>query len=266
MPEPGSASESDSAPGSVSAIVPVYNEIETLEVSLRRLHGFLTESGLGFEIVIVESGSTDGTGAACDRLAQELPSMAVVHEGGRNGFGSALRQGFAEARMDLIWVVPVDLPFPLETLLQALPLFAEHDAVLSYRASDHRSWIRRCQSFFFAALSRALLDLPVRTVNSAFKVYRTKQIKALPLRETHWLLDAEVVYRLNRAGARLAEIPVPLLDRELGTSKVTPLDSIRILLRLVVFRRALARAETATLRARPGPATADSASRESAEP
>src|SRR5262245_6115242 len=77
----------------VSIVVPVYNEIELVEASVRAIDRFLVGQELDYEIIIIESGSTDGSAAACDRLAETLPAVAVIHETLRNGLGSALRQG-----------------------------------------------------------------------------------------------------------------------------------------------------------------------------
>ncbi len=74
---------------SLSVIIPVYNEAELVDRSVRYIDSFLSRNFTDYEIIIVESGSTDGSGDACDRLAAELRTVAVIHEGRRNGFGHA---------------------------------------------------------------------------------------------------------------------------------------------------------------------------------
>src|SRR5262245_2468525 len=121
----------------ISVVLPVYNEIELDEASVRPIDRFHGAQELEREITLIDSGRTHGSSAACDRLAEALPAVAVFHETLRNGLGSALRQGYAAATMDLVWLVTVDIPFPLEALCDALPLIAECDCVLSYRSEDH---------------------------------------------------------------------------------------------------------------------------------
>src|SRR4029077_15271864 len=127
-----------------------------------------------------ESGSTDGSDAACDRLADALPRGEGIHEAQSNGVGSAPRHGYAAAGKDLVWLVTVDIPFPLGTLCEALPLMRECDCVLSYRSEDNRGVLRRIQSRGYNALVKAILGLPMRTVNSAFKLYRRSLLSSLP--------------------------------------------------------------------------------------
>ncbi len=228
---------------SVSTVIPVWNELPALGTAVDATHGFLAAHFDDFEIVIVESGSTDGSGEACDRLAEEMPRVDVIHEGAANGFGSALRLGFARAAKDLVWTVSADLPFPLESLLTAVPLLADHDCVLSYRVDDERGAFRRFQSLLYNSLAKSLLGLTVKHVNSTFKVYRREVIQQLPFEADGWLVDTEIVYRLQRSGARFTEIPVPLIDRQAGSSTIrliTPLVIFRDLVKFALAQRAAA--------------------------
>lgn len=219
--------------------MPVYNEIELIDAQVRRLVAFLSCSVPEHEIVLVESGSTDGTQEIADRLATELPSVMVVHEETRNGFGSAVLMGCRAARMQYVLVMPVDIPYPLERLAAALPLATGIDCVLSYRESDDRSQFRRIQSWVFNLLVKCILGLPMRSVNSALKLYRRELLQQLPLAERGWLIDAEILYWIGRRGCRYAEIPVPLIDRSAGVSKVTRADPFRMLGGLFILRRSL---------------------------
>jgi hypothetical protein len=79
------------------------------------------------------------------------------------------------------------------------------------------------------------------TVNSAFKLYRRSVLTAIPLKSNGWFLDAEVLYWVARRGYRFREIPVPLLEREAGASKIGPSDIVWILRELIRFRWSLMR-------------------------
>lgn len=225
---------------SVSTIVPIWNEVECLPHALERIHGFLERRFDDFEMIIVESGSTDGSGPLCDAFAQARERATVVHEGARKGFGSALRTGFLRASKDVVWVVTVDLPFPLETIVEALPLLETHDCVLSYREPDGRSVFRRVQSFVFYCVVRMLIGLRVRHVNSSFKLYKRESIQSLDLRSDGWLIDAEIVYNLDRRGLKYEEIPVPSIERVAGRSSVgltTPFSLLRDVVKFSIENR-----------------------------
>ncbi len=220
---------------SVSAIVPVLNEVQSIQTAVRTIHDFLHSHFEDFEILIVESGSTDGSYETCDHLAQQFSHVETIHEGAANGFGSALTLGFSRASKDLVQVISADLPFPLDKLLLAVPLLEDNGCVLSYRVDDERGLFRRFQSLIYNSLAKALLGLKVTHVNSTFKVYRRAVIQQLPLKSAGWLIDTEIVYRLQRQGVRLAEIPVPLIDRKSGSSTIRPMTPLLIFRDLVKF-------------------------------
>jgi len=220
---------------SLSVIVPIYNDVELIEASIAAIESFLKQHFEDFEIIMIESGSTDGADAVCDRLTRPDGSIKVIHEGTRRGFGSAVRIGYGAASKDLIILITVDLFFPFEAISRALPLFDTYDAVLSYRAKDPRTFFRRFQSAVFNSLVRKLLGVRVRHVNSGFKMIRRSVLQSFPLESNGWLIDGEIIYRLTRQNIRYTEIPVDLIDRTEGKSSVSLMTPFRVLLDLVKF-------------------------------
>lgn len=216
-------------------ILPLYNEIEILEPNLVQIDDFLSRHFDDYEILIVESGSTDGSAEACDRLSARLERVKVIHEGARNGIGSATRIGYQRATKDLAWRYAIDLPCPLEAILEALPLFEDHDCVVSFRSHDDRTRYRRFQSAVFNGLAKIVLGIRVRHVNSSFKVFKTPLIQAMPMRSSTGFIDAEMMFWTFQHRLSWVEIPVPLTERTGGRSSITMLEPVvwlRELLRL----------------------------------
>ena len=213
---------------SFSVVMPVYNEAQALADGVRCVAAYFDKLRIPFELIIVESGSTDGTGERADELAKERPEVSVVHEGRRNGFGSGVQLGYQRAAMQWVWLITPDLPFPLESLEEAIPLLDSYGAVLSYRVGDERSGYRRFQSFCFNLLVRLLFGLKVRCVNSAFKILPAELVRNLKLKSLGWTIDAEVIYILQQRGVRYAELGVPICDRVVGTSKISVRTAWRV--------------------------------------
>ncbi len=94
---------------SISVIMPVYNEPKLLRPAVETIDSFMQEHFDTYEILVIESGSTDDTGAQCDALAKENARVNVIHEGGRNGFGSALKLGYRHAKYAYCWLVTAEI-------------------------------------------------------------------------------------------------------------------------------------------------------------
>ena len=222
---------------SISVIVPIYNEKRLIEKSLRTINSYLSRNFREYEIIVVESGSTDGSDRIAENVAKELLRIRLIHEGARRGWGSGLRLGFKNARYDLIWPITVDLPFKLETVKKAIPLLANYDCVLSYRISDNRGYYRKIQSDIYNYLVKTVLGLDVAHVNSAFKIFRRDILKKFKLVSKGWFVDAEFAYRLKEKNIPFVEIGVPLIDREVGRSSVKPSAVLDTLKELIFFLR-----------------------------
>ena len=76
---------------SISTIVPVHDEADVIEGAIEAIEAFLSRTFIDYEIIIVESGSTDGLAEICDRIGTQRSRVRTRHEPARRGFGSALR-------------------------------------------------------------------------------------------------------------------------------------------------------------------------------
>jgi glycosyltransferase involved in cell wall biosynthesis len=222
---------------SISIITPVYNEVGLLENSISYINTFIGKYFKDYEIIIIESGSTDSSFEVCDKLAKSDSHIKVIHEGSRNGFGSALKLGYKSAVKDLVWLITVDMPFSLESILQALPLFSKYDCVLSYRYKDDRGIARKIQSFVYNNIVKLSLGLKVKHVNSAFKVFRKEIIQNMNLISNGWFIDAEILYRIKERNISYTEIPVELIHRTAGESSIRLSTPLSLLKELVYFLR-----------------------------
>ena len=222
---------------SLSVYIPIYNEKELLQPSLRIIKTFVQSHFSDYELILIESGSTDGSWELCDKLVIEDSRLKVIHEGSRKGFGSAVKLGIKNASKDLIWLIPLDLPFKLDTLLEALPLLDTYDSILSFRVHDRRNLYRRFQSVIYNVLIKTILGLKVRQVNSAFKLYKRTAIQNIPLISNGWFIDTEIVYRLQEQNISFIEIPVTLIDRTGGNSSINASTFISVLKEMICFIR-----------------------------
>ena len=222
---------------SITILIPVYNESRLLNSALPYIANFASNHIADYELLIIESGSTDGSGSICDNFAVVNANVRVIHEGNRNGFGSALRLGYKEACKHWIWLVTADIPFPLDALLSAARYFDEYDCILSYRSHDPRGWLRRFQSFIYNSIIKFVLKLRVKNINSGFRLYKQEIVHRLHLISNGWFIDAELLYWITRLQCRYIELPVPIVEREGGVSSVGALAFVNVLREMFFFIR-----------------------------
>ncbi|MEI7989812.1 MAG: glycosyltransferase family 2 protein [Chloroflexota bacterium] len=222
---------------SISVIMPVFNEVLLLDPSIHTIDAFLSANFLDYEILIIESGSIDGSGEVSDRLADSLVHVRVIHEGKKGGYGSALKIGFKNAKKNLLWVVTADLPFALDHILTACPLFEKYDCVLSYRVDDNRDMSRKLRSMIYNFLAKIILGINVKHVNSAFKVFDRQMVLSLDIISNGWTIDGEIIREITLRGISYTEIPVAIIERSMGQSSITASDPLKMILNLIEVRK-----------------------------
>lgn len=220
---------------SITVIIPVYNEKDIIFSSVTSINDFFITHFNDYEIIIVESGSTDGSYKLCDKVAKSDKHIKIIHEGERNGFGSAVKVGYRAAEKELILLYTLDLPFPLESVSEAIPLLDKYDYVLSYRSKDNRGMLRNIQSFVYNMLIKTVLGLKAKHANSGFKIYRRKHVVDLEIVSNGWFIDAEVLYLLKEQKYTFTQIPVKLIDRTQGRSSVGVFSFVAILKEMYIF-------------------------------
>ncbi|OHD14650.1 MAG: hypothetical protein A2Y41_05945 [Spirochaetes bacterium GWB1_36_13] len=223
---------------SISIIIPVYNEYTLIDKSIEEYHTFLKENFIDYEIILIESGSTDGSYEKCDEIVKKYNKIKIVHEGAKKGFGSAVKEGYKNATKDLIVLTTLDFPFPLGAILKGISLIEKYDYVLSYRSKDPRKISRKIQSFIYNLIIKIFLRLRVKHVNSGFKMFRREYIQDLEIKSNGWFLDAEVLYLLKKKKLKFTQIPVELIDRTVGKSSVGTFAFLHILKEMfhLIFR------------------------------
>ncbi|MEM1115765.1 MAG: glycosyltransferase family 2 protein [Bacteroidota bacterium] len=229
----------DAAPA-LSIVLPAYNEAENLPEAVAQIRSALDAAGLDWELIAVDDGSADATGAIADRLGAEDARVRAVRHDMNRGKGAALRTGFAAARAPVVGYTDADLPFDMEALGRAYTRLVETgaDMVAGYRTNRERySLRRRIYSGTYNALVRALLGLPLDDVGFALKVMRREVFEAADLHSDGGFADVELIARAYRAGARIERVGVAFTPRVRGTSTMAGPASVAGIVRdMVRFR------------------------------
>jgi len=212
----------------LSIVLPCYNEAGAVEDFPSELFPALDALSVPCEVLAVDDGSTDGTGAALRGLAGRRSGFkALAHE--RNqGLGAALRTGFAAASGDWIATLDADLTFhpsQLRALLDCqkatgADMVAGSPFLTAGGAAQVRWW-RRWPSLWVNGLYRRLCGPGLTAYTPIFRLYRAEALRALRLESTGFEINAEIAARLLAAGKTAAEVPAVLTVRRKGSSKLS---------------------------------------------
>lgn len=203
----------------ISVIVPAYNEEQTIQKNLAKIHNFLKGRFGVFEIIVVNDGSSDGTSKEIKKIQEDLHLRFIDNETNQ-GKGKVVKQGILESSCELVMFLDADLGIPIEEIQKFIPeLDNGYDIVIASRFVPGLRivrpvpWHRQIMEKIFRLLRMAIVnDWNVKDTQCGFKVFRRKAAMDIFGRVTigRFAFDAEVVFIANKLKYKIKELPISL--------------------------------------------------------
>jgi NAD(P)-dependent dehydrogenase (short-subunit alcohol dehydrogenase family) len=213
-------------PRTVSVLVPALNEEVGLEATVERLTRALNITMEDYELLVVNDGSSDRTGAIAERLAETHENIRVIHHERPLGLGYSYREGLYHARHATYAYIPADNTWPYRSFLELFGNLGKADVVTSYSTNPEiRPWGRRLVSALYTATLNRLFGRRQRYYNG-LTIYPVAFLKSCPTRTHGFGFQAETLLRALDQGLSVLELPLPIDERTAGNSKAVNLRNI----------------------------------------
>ncbi|MBG6190120.1 dolichol-phosphate mannosyltransferase [Arthrobacter sp. CAN_A212] len=212
----------------VVTIIPTYNEIESLPLTVSRLRRAVPHS----DVLVVDDNSPDGTGDLADTLAAADPQIHVLHRQGKAGLGAAYIAGFTwglDAGYDVLVEMDADGSHRPEQLQSLLERVADADLVIGSRwvpGGSVVNWPRRRKLLSRAGstYSRIMLGIEVRDITAGYRAFRRETLEKLDLAQVDSVgygFQVDMTFRVAKLGLKIVEVPITFVEREFGASKMS---------------------------------------------
>jgi len=223
----------------ISVVIPTYNEAAVIEEMLRRAAASLRRPGQGFELIVVDDSSADGTAELAESLSAELP-VRVLRRPGRLGLATAVLDGWGIARGSILGAMDADLQHPPEVLSSLAEAMREDDVDIAVASryiegggTARWSWLRRLMSKGATHLAACVLPLTLADVSdpmSGMFFVRASAISGVRFNPLGYKILLEV---LAKAKSRAyVEVPYVFEQRGRGGSKLGARQYLEFLLHL----------------------------------
>jgi len=202
---------------SISVVIPVFDERESLRPLVAELLPVLRSLGLRAEVVFVDDGSRDGSGDVLADLAAAEAQVRVVSLRRNFGKGAALMAGFRHATGDAVVTMDADLqddPAEIPAMVAALQEGA--DLVSGWKADRRDPWSKRIASKVFNGVTSRMSGLALHDLNCGLKAYRAEVVRSLSLSGD---LYRYIPVMAAAEGFRVQEMAVNHRPRRFGRSK-----------------------------------------------
>ncbi len=208
--------ELDKRPLSISVFFPCYNEQDNVERTTQRAVEVLEGLKADYEIILVNDGSADQTGARADAIAAGNSRVRVVHHPHNMGYGAALQSGIRAAKKELVFFTDGDGQFDIGEIKLLLPLIEQNDIVCGYRLDRKDPFMRKLNGWMWTRLVNLLFGMNIRDIDCAFKLFRAEIFEGMTMSSAGALISAEILARATRRGFRIAEVGVHHYPRKAG--------------------------------------------------
>jgi putative flippase GtrA len=213
---PGEDENERASRHSLSVVLPAYNEEQVIASTISNVLDALSPWRIDAEVLVVNDGSTDRTGAIVAALAETCPQVRLITHPINQGYGAALASGFAAATKELTFFMDADGQFDIRDLLRFFQFIDEYDSVIGYRLNRQDSWMRKLNAWGWKCLIGWVLGIHVRDIDCAFKLLHSDFLHQHPLETRGAMINAELLYKLKLAGCTYREVGVHHLPRQGG--------------------------------------------------
>ena len=212
----------------LSVVIPARNESGCIEETLSQLDDRLGSSGISYEIVVVDDGSTDATNDIVELVSKKNPHIKLVQNSAPNGFGLAIRVGLENARGEAVAIYMADMSDSPDDLVRFCKVMKERDVdcVFGSRFSEGgevvdyprlKLWINRLANTFI----RIVFGFKYNDVTNAFKLYRSDVIAGIsPILSNHFNITVELPLKAIVRGYTYEIAPNSWHNRKTGESKL----------------------------------------------
>jgi glycosyltransferase involved in cell wall biosynthesis len=209
-------------PERLSIIVPVFNEARTVRAVIDRL--LTIDLPVPREILLIDDGSTDGTGEVLETAAGEGLAVTVIHMAKNGGKGSAIRAGLARATGTIVAIQDADLELdPAHLAALVKPIVAgDADVVYGSRFLDGTARAPRMTivgNRMLTAATNLLYGSAITDMETCYKIMRTEIAHSLKLSASRFEIEPQITARLLRGGHRIHELPVRFAPRSKAEGK-----------------------------------------------
>jgi dolichol-phosphate mannosyltransferase len=209
-------------------LVPTYNEVDNLEPLVTRVLQLP-----GFDLLVIDDNSPDGTGDLADGLAARWPDrLKIIHGAGKQGLGKALVRGFRYAlstSYEHIFQMDADLSHDPGHLPEMRGTLERSDVVIGSRycsggrVAGWSAW-RQVLSRLGSVYASSLLGLPLKDLTGGYKGFHRYVLEGMELnaiKSTGFAFQVEVNYLCVSRGFRILEVPITFIERVNGRSKMS---------------------------------------------
>jgi len=205
----------------VSVVIPAYDEAGGVGECLRSLLQALAAVDFTYEVIVVDDGSTDGTGDE----ARKVEGVTLIQHRQNLGYGAALKTGIRAAHGEIIVITDADGTYPVERIPDLVREMPEFDMVVGARTGEQVRVpaLRKPAKWFLARLAGYLTEADIPDLNSGLRAFRRSDaLRLFGILPSGFSFTTTITLAMLWTGMRVGFVPIDYHQRK-GRSKIRPI-------------------------------------------
>jgi len=212
---------------SLSVLIPAYNEIENILATLENVTKSFSGLNILYEIIVIDDGSTDGTGNLVDKNLKNYPNVKLLRNNKNLGFGYSYNHGIENAQMQYSVMVHGDNAWGYKTLNDFFSYLGKANVIIGYTNQmwKTRHWTRTIISKSFTKLMNLLFSRNLKYYNG-LQIHKTEILKDMKIISHGYAFQPEVLLKGLQGNKNYVEVGMNLIERKEGESKAFKIKNI----------------------------------------
>jgi len=223
---------------SISFVMPMFNERDNIENTIRMIENISKVITDDYEIVIVDDASTDGSGKIVQGIAERDEKIKSFILEKNTKFGGAFAKAVISATKDVIVYMDSDMPISVEDIKMSIPLINSVDLVSGYsKVKKGETFRRKFISGVYNFIVRGCFGLHFKDINSGYKIVKREAIKDIKFHSKSPFVDVELFLHIMKNRGKIKQYPLVFLPRPGGKSYISRFPVILATLRDIITVR-----------------------------
>ena len=212
----------------ITIFFPVYNDENTIANMTEKCIHTLKEVASNYEVIIINDGSPDNSGAVADEMAKKYDFVRVIHHPQNKGYGAAIKSGLENAQYEWVCFTDGDDEYDIEDLRKMIRLKDYYDLIITFRYVKLYSTLRVFISGMYNKIFRLVFRTNYRDISTGLRLMRKSVYNDLTIISDSPFIGAEITLRTMLKGYRVGEMGIQTFPREFGKgASVSPKNIIR---------------------------------------
>ncbi len=228
---------------SICIVMPVYNEDEIIEKTLRHCHKDIISKFKEATLLVIDDKSTDQTPQILEKLKSDMPQLIVKRNEKNQGHGSSLMRGMLDAKADLVFLMDSDYQHVPADFWKLYDYINEYPMVTGIRQRRHDPLYRIIISRIGNAIVKILFKNSLKDINIPFKLIKGELLKELltKIPQNSLIPSALLIIAANKTGYKIKQVPIEHLERKTGKGSLPGKRflkfAVNALLEILKFRK-----------------------------